>query len=252
MHLSRLTVAEMLPLSQTFLDMNHPGGQALSELPDVSKVLPKLREAHELLLSSQTHDELRAGLLHRECLALAAECDDLLQGIDCIFRGLALLAEDDESRARWARLHTLLIPGDRKGMSNDYAAEAENASLLFAILDGMPAIDKHLLKAQQVGKRNFFDVLLRFVTTGQELGEKDAERRAIPVAPSDASLQEARNTWAKLVGAMVASLQMSELLGELPAAVKQHVLIPLRAATERRPQRPTSPDPQTGNEGSSA
>ena len=34
-------------------------------------------------------------------------------------------------------------------------------------------------------------------------------------------------------GAMVAMFQMSELLNELPSGIKQHVLIPLRTATER-------------------
>ena len=61
-------------------------------------------------------------------------------------------------------------------------------------------------------------------------------------APTDSALQAAQHQWVRLVGAISAMLQMAELLGELPAGVKQHVLLPLRAATERKSVRRSGPD----------
>ncbi len=88
-----------------------------------------------------------------------------------------------------------------------------------------------------MGKRSVFELVQRWIAVGQELGQKELERQSVPVTPTHDSLQEARNQWAKTVGAIAAMLQMSELLGELPPGVKQHVMEPLRAATERRPPR---------------
>jgi hypothetical protein len=147
---------------------------------------------------------------------------------------MALLCEPAEVRARWERLHEVLLPGNAKFASSSHKTEASNAALLQQILEGLSAQDKGLLKAQFVGKRSVFELAQRWIAVGQELGQKEQERRSVPVSPTDDSLQEARNQWTKTVGAIAAMLQMSELLGELPPGVKEHVMGPLRAATERR------------------
>ncbi len=237
MHLSRLTISEMLALSQPYLDPEHPAHQALAQIPDVARLLPRLRDAHQVLKASQSADDLRASSLQKEVFALEAEHDDLAQGIHYTCQGIALLAEQDELRTRWERLYEVLLPGNRKFASSSHKTEAGNAALLQQILEGLPAQDKGLLKAQYIGKRSLFEIIERWIAVGQELGQKELERQSVPVTPTGDSVQESRNQWTRTVGAIATMLQMAELLGELSAGVKEHVLIPLRAATDRRSPR---------------
>lgn len=237
MHLSRLTIAEMLSLSQPYIDADHPASKSIYAMPEAASLLPRLREAHAILHASQSADDVRAGNLKKEVAELEAEHDDLAQGIHHIVQGMALLAETEELQARWERLHEVLLPGSGKFASTSHQTEAGNAALLQHILDGLSAQDKGLLRASFVGKRSLFEIVERWVAVGQELGQKELERQSVPVTPSDEALQEAKSQWLRTVGAITAMLQMAELLGELPVGVKQHVLEPLRAATDRRTPR---------------
>lgn len=246
MHLSRLSLSDMLLLSQTYLDPNDPAHQALAGVPEVASLLSRLREAHQVLLASQSQDEIRASSLQKDVYALDAEQEDLVQGIDCLCQAMRLLIEDDELRTRWERLHQLMLPGGRKMAKQSYQAAAGNAALLQQILDGLPAADRQLLKAMFVGGRSLLSIIERWITVGKELGEKEQERLSLPIAPTDDALHSAKNQWIRIVGAMVAMFQMSELLNELPSGIKQHVLVPLRTATERGAPRRASGEP-SGN-----
>ena len=235
MHLSRLATSEMVALSSPFFDINHPAGQALSGRTDLAKLLVRLQDVHQVLLASLSADDLRASSLQKEVTALDAEHDDLARGIDYTCQGLALLADSDELGERWARIHKLLLPSGAGGISNlSYQAEAENAALLEQIVSGLTPQDKGLLKSHFVGKRSLMELIERWITVGKEIGQKESERQSVPVTPTDTALQEARNQWARTLGALTSMLQMSELLGELPQELKEHVLTPVRAATERR------------------
>ena len=112
--------------------------------------------------------------------------------------------------------------------------------------------DKGLLKSHFIGKSSLFELIERWIAVGRTLGEKESERQSVPVTPTDEALQEARNQWAKTLGALTSMLQMSEILGELPPGVREHVLIPLRTATDRRPQRPPAAAAATAVEAASA
>ena len=243
MHLSRLTVGEMLPLSQSYLDPNHPAHQALAGMPEVASLMPRLSEVHQVLLASQSQDDLRASSLQQQVTALDAEHDELVHGLECLFQALTLLAAEDEVRRRWQRLHQLLLPEGRKITHLSYELEASNAALLEQILDGMPDADRQLLNGQMISGRSVMTIIENLTATGKQLGQKDEERRALPITPTDDALQSARNQWMRIVGAIVAMLQMAELLKELPNGVKQHVLGPLRVATERVNPRPAAPGP---------
>lgn len=241
MHLSRLMTSEMIALSQSFLDPAHAANQALAGMPELSTLLLKLSEAHQVLVASQSADDLRASSLQKEIGALAEEHDCLARGIDHLCQGLSLLSEEEQLCARWARLHQLLLPRSApRGASSSPQTEAENAALLQQILEGLPAPDKGLLKAHFIGKRSLFELIENYIALGVKLGEKELERQSVPVSPTDDALQGARSQWARTLGAMASMLHMSELLGELPPAVNEHVLAPLRAATERRPPRPVA------------
>lgn len=233
MHLSRLGQTEMLSLSQTFLDPNHPANQALAGVQELASLLSRLREAHQVLLAHQSQDEVRLSSLQKDLRELDAEHDDLIQGIDYLCQAMILLVEEQEVRKRWERLYQLLLPGGRKMAKLSYQAEADNAALLQQIVDGLPDGDRFFLKQQRVGGRSLFECIERLIATGKELGEKEQERLSLPIAPTDDALHMARNQWVRIVGAMVAMLQMSELLGELPEGIKKHVLSPLRLATEQ-------------------
>lgn len=255
MHLSRLSTAEMVALSQTFLDPDHPAGQALGGMSELTSLLARLRDTHQVLLSSQSADDLRADALQKEVTALAAEHDDLARGIDHTCQGLALLCDQEEVAQRWSRIHQLLLPSGAGKVSNlPTQATADNAALLHAILEGMAPQDKGLLKSHFIGKTSLFELIERWVAAGKTLGEKESERQSVPVTPTDASLQEARNQWAKTLGAMSSMLQMSEILGELPPGVREHVLLPLRTATDRRLPRQSvgaGADPESTNKSQS-
>jgi len=233
MHLSRLSTAEMLSLSQGFLLPEHPANQALVALPEMTSLLVRLREVHQILLASQSPDDVRANSLQQEILSLDAEHDELVRGIDHLCRGAAHTAEDAETRERWDRLRELLLPGGHDMAELDYAVQAGNAALLEPIFEGLPAADKKLLKGMVSGKRSLFEIVERWIGVGKELGQKEMERQSVPVTPTDAALRDARHQWARIVGAMVSMLHLSELLGELAPAIKQHVLGPLRAATDK-------------------
>jgi len=233
MHLSRLTTAEMIPLSRAYLDPADPAHQAIASVPELANLLPRLGEAHEILLASQSQDELHAGSVQSEVVALDAKHDDLVHGIDAVFRSLALLLEDDEERSHWARLHELLMPGGGKQAELSYQIEALNATLLRHILNGMPEGDRARLSTHSVGGRSLLAIIEQWIAVGEELGQKEQETQALPTTPVDAALQSAQHQWVRIVGAMVSMMQMASLLGELPDDVKQHVLGPLHAATER-------------------
>lgn len=246
MHLSRLTIGEMLSLSQPFLDPAHAAHQALAGTPEVASLMPRLREVHQVLLASVSADERRAGSLQKEAAALDAEHDDLVSGLDSLFQSARFLIEDEEERARWEQLHLLVLPEGRKMAHMSYQEEASHAALLEHILAELPDADRNILKGQFIGKRSVYAVIERWIAVGKELGQKDRERLSVPVAPTDSSLPAAQHQWARIVGAISAMLQMAEILGELPAAVKEHVLTPLRAATERKSARPVSPPASSG------
>ena len=247
MHLSRLSIGEMLSLSQTFLDPTHAAHQALAGTPEVASLMPRLRDVNQVLLASQSADEVRAGSLQKEVTTLDAEHDDLVSGLDCLFQSARHLIEDAEERARWEQLHELLLPEGRKMALMSYQVEADNAALLEHILAELPAADKDTLKGQFMGKRSAFEIIERWIVVGKELGKKERERLSVPVAPTDSALQAAQHQWVRLVGAISAMLQMAELLGELPVGVKQHVLLPLRAATDRKAPRRASADAAVGS-----
>lgn len=234
MQLSRLTVSEMLTISRPYLDPEHPAHQSLAKMPEAVSLLPRLREAHEVLLASQSADDVRAANIKQEVTALEAEHDDLAMGIHHIVHSMAVLSETDDARARWQRLHEVLLPGSGKFASTSHKTEAGNAALLQQILEGLSAIDTGLMKAQFVAKRSIFEIVERWIEVGRELGQKELERRAMPVATTDDTLQASKGQWVKTIGAISAMMKMAELLGELPSDVKQHVMTPLHAATERR------------------
>src|SRR5688572_16835298 len=107
MQLSRLSISEMLALSQPYIDPEHPAHQALAKMPEVAALLPRLREAHEVLLASQSADDLQANQLKKEVALLEAEHDELAHGIHLFLQSMTLLAEDDV-QPRWARLLEVL------------------------------------------------------------------------------------------------------------------------------------------------
>ena len=246
MHLSRLTVGEMLSLSQPFLDPTHPAHQALASRSEVTSLMPRLQEVHQTLLAGLSADDQRAGSLQKEVAALDAEHDDLVSGLDSLFQSARFLIEDEEERSRWEQLHQLVLPEGRKMASMSYQEEASHAALLEHILAELPEADQNILKGQRVGNRSIYAIIERWIAVGKELGQKERERLSVPVAPSDDSLREAQQQWARIVGAISAMLQMALILGELPAAVKQHVLAPLRAATDRKSSHPIRPPASAG------
>lgn len=251
MQLSRLNTGEMVALSQTYVDSEHPAHQGLASMPEVASLLPRLREAHVVLVASQSADDVRASALQKQIEALADEHEELSQGLDSLCQGMALLSEMEDLRLRWRRLHEVILPGGRKLASTSYQVAAENAALLEQILSGMPTPDKSLLKSQFIAKRSVFEIVNRFIAVGKELGEKSLECQSVPVTPSDGALLEARNQWTRTVGAIVAMCQMAQLLGELPAAVKEYVLSPLSASTDRRPPRAAPAATEPGSDSSS-
>ena len=142
MHLSRLTTAEMLPISETYLDSNHPAHQALASVTVVAGLLPRLKEAHDVLLASQSQDELRLGTLQKEVGCLSAEHDDLVFGLEGLFRSLALLSEDTELRGRWERLSDLLLPRGRNSAHVSYDTKASNAGTIGTIASAKGKLEK--------------------------------------------------------------------------------------------------------------
>ena len=207
MHLSRLSIGEMLSLSQTFLDPTHAAHQALAGTPEVASLMPRLRDVNQVLLASQSADEVRAGSLQKEVTTLDAEHDDLVSGLDCLFQSARHLIEDAEERARWEQLHELLLPEGRKMALMSYQVEADNAALLEHILAELPAADKDTLKGQFMGKRSAFEIIERWIVVGKELGKKERERLSVPVAPTDSALQAAQHRQRRQPRGGVALLQ---------------------------------------------
>lgn len=256
MLLSRLTVAKMIRLSHTYLEPNHPAHRALATMPEVASLLPRLREAHQILVDSQSEDDRRADALQKEVAALAAEYDSLLFGIDCACHSLVLLTEDVEARAHWERLYGLLLPAKDKLADSHHKAIAGQAQRVQQLLGELPGPDRLRLREQAFGGRSLYDIILHWCTISKELDHKAQELKSLPVIPNSEKLQEARNQWALIVGTIVVSLQMAELLRELSPDLEEHVLGPLRAATESRAPRRAWPiestDPHSKSQPASA
>lgn len=251
MRLSRLTAAEMLSLSTPWITPGTPAHTALAAQPELPSLLKRLRSVHDQLLGRQAVVDPRGGQLTKQLQALDEEHDTLARGLDSALLALALLSTDDDSREQWERLRQTLFPAGLGIINQTYAAEAGNAMLLEKRIDGLPAADKKLLKAQSLGGRSLADLIGQFIAAGLEIGKKETERQSLePRGASPGELHAARLDWVRTVTAILALI---DLHGDAPPSedLQTCFVAPLRAAdlraARRRAGKPEAPEPNAPN-----
>jgi len=239
MRLNQLTAAEMLAISQPWLDPAHAAHKALVKVSEISPLLNRLTGAHQLLLAQRPQDGSRAAALQRELAVLDAEHDELARGIHSLCEGLAILSEGEDERSNWERLRMLLLPVGLGIVNQSYTAEAGNAILLEQRLEDLSPADKKLLKGQLIGHRSLYDLVLRWIAVGLAIGNKEQERQSLAPGPTQAEAHSARTQWQRVVSALVALLELASPSPE----VEQYILGPLRAASDRAARRKTGTKP---------
>jgi len=248
MRLNRMTVPEMIGITQTWLLPGDPALAILKKQAEVAALLPHVQAAHEALLQRQQPDSAREAQLGRELEALDARHDDLVRGLDCLCQALALLSDDDELRKTWERIHHLLLPTGLGVVNLSYGAEAGNAILLQQRLSGLTPAETKLLKSQQVGGQSVQAIVQSLLAVAAELGERDRDRESLRQSTqfaTPAEIMSSRMAWVRAVSAVLAIAELNGLAED--AGFKQHILAPLKAAADRASRRgkpgPAEPAP---------
>jgi len=253
MRLNRMTVAEMISITQTWLLPGTPAMELLKRQPEIAVLLSHVQTAHEALLKRQPQPQssAREAQLGRDLERLDALHDDLVRGLDHLCQALALLSEDDDTKLTWQRIHKVLLPMGLGLVNLSYGAEAGNAMLLQQRLAGLSAADTKLLKTQQVGGQSVLSIVQNFLNIAAQLGELDRDRESLRQSTQFATPAEilaSRMAWVRAVSAVLAIADLNGLSED--AGFKQHVLSPLRAASDRANRRgktgPSEPSPEPG------
>ncbi len=268
MALKRLLTEEMIQVSTTWKDPKSKARKAILATPELAPLVPRVDGAHDALAAAgqPSTDDPRLGEISAEEGKIDIRHDDIIRGSHLFLTGASLLLGEDNGGAELIILRDTLIPDGLQSTQKSYRAEAGQAAQLDKRLTPDVRSD---LEAISVGPKSAKAALMQFidewVTLGGELGTLEDEKGRLQATPVDpgtgagAALLKARNTWVRVVNAMVANAELAEIDPEVDALV----FGPLRAAESAADRRgrptkgkggapggdPTGGDPTKGGQG---
>jgi hypothetical protein len=237
-----LSSETMIHLTEALLDPTPKGARTiLAGLPIVSVLIPKIEEAHAILLSRQVASppgEVTAKItaIQVKQTALDARHDRKMRGSIKLLEALADLADEPDDARRYLELRDVLCPDGLKGIIKSYVDEAGAATLLQGRLDDP--------KKKQLGKiaipgGKLLDVVNDWMASAEELGALESDKTALTKlaeAPEGRRPQDAidaRNRWIRVVAALETALAISGADEATVAAI----LAPLQEAEAKAARR---------------
>lgn len=235
MAFKRLSVDEMVKLSQPWVTPGDEANVAIQKIPLLAALFPHIQVAHVGVYSVNTRAEnQKAWRLCELACDLDARHDELVRGIH---GSLTMLAQTTELSEEYLRLRDLLLPEGLAHTNKTYREESVHAAIVAARLD--PAT-RACLRAINFNGQNLDDLVADWVATAKKLGAVEEDRTHL--SPSSAALAAeinmARLRWIRTVNTLVASSLLVTLDAHTDKVIFGDLRQAERTANTRSGQRP--------------
>jgi hypothetical protein len=204
MALKRLRTEEMVTITSTLVDPEHPDHQAMVAVPALAPLVPEIAGSHHGLYATYFTgpNAVRLKEIQSQQKELDVDHDDFVRGLWAYCWAMIYLARTDAERQVFHRLLALLLPDGLAVVRKSYREEAGQAALVQSQLgDG----DRATLASMVLPDgRTLLDVVNQWLSLGTQLGALDRER-AGDVAdgtPTPAEALAARNRWIRTMQAV--------------------------------------------------
>jgi hypothetical protein len=251
MALRNLTTAEMLTISDPWVDEEREERTLLSSAPETDVLLPHLERSHRSLLEKQPPGDSALEALNKKIVELDTRHDDLVRGVYWALTAFASLSGDAKQREELLELRDTLIPMGLSLVGSGYRDES-GASILME--QRLTSEIKAALEKIKLPTGTLMDSVDELIEVGRELGhveDRRAELRNTIDGPTGAEILAARNEWIRMTHALVASLELTsidkaaiaKLLAPLEEAVKiADRRVAVRSGKEVSPEETTTPE----------
>ncbi len=199
MSLRKLTTAEMVSLTASWVESGHADRRALESVPALAGFLPEIERAQSAVLATQS-DAVDARLV-----AIREAQKELDRRHDALARAIwhAVNAQIHHAEvsapaevAVWQNLRDTLFPDRLRVVQYSYRQEAGHARLLASRLT---AADRSRLERIPLGSDSLLGVIQRWVDVAAELGEFENQRTDRRGNQTRASIARARGVWTQVV-----------------------------------------------------
>ena len=204
MALKRLRTEEMVTITSTMVDPEHPDHQALAAVPGLAPLLPEISGSHNGLYATYFHGP---GAVRRKEIqdlqkALDVDYDDFVRGLWAYLWAMIYFARTDAERKVVHRLLALLLPDGLSVVKKSYREEAGQVDLVQRNLGDE---DRAALATMVLPDgRTLLDVVNQWLSLGTQLGTLDRERAGdiADGTPAPADALAARYRWIRSLEAV--------------------------------------------------
>jgi hypothetical protein len=241
MALKRLRTEEMVAISKSWVDPEHPDRLALGAVPALATLLPELDAA-----CAGLHATYRAGpgTARRQQLQdrqreLDLEHDDVLRGIWFYLQSQVLITREPAARSELERLRERLLPEGLLAVNKSYREQAGQAALAAQQLTERDR--ERLAQMPMHDGRTLLDLVERWLALGAEIGALDRARAGDlrDNVPRPAEALAARNRWIRTVNTM---REVAALVAAQAPAI-QAILARVEVAEREAERRAAGRDP---------
>jgi len=236
MALKRLTHAEMISLTESWVREDTPERLLIESIPDTQVLLPRIEQSHGAILAAQPAiDAARLSELQQEAGEADVDHDDLVRGLIGTLTSFVYLTKDPARRAALIKLRDSLFPLGLSLTQKSYREEGGQGALLKARLT--PEM-RSLLESLRGPDGTLLEALEQYLQKANRLREIE-DLRAGPSdgdGPTPSDMVAARNRWIRAIHAVMANLDLAEVDEETQA----RLLGPVRAAERAADQRVSS------------
>jgi hypothetical protein len=235
MALKRLTHAEMISLTESWVREGTPERQLIESIPDIQPLLSHVRLAHRAILAAQpAMDMAQLSKLQQDAAENDVDHDDLVRGMIGSLSGFVYLTKDPDRRAALIKLRDTLFPLGLPLIQKSYREEGGQGAMLKARLTPE-------MKASLKSLRGPDGTLLQALEQYFEKANRLREIEDLKAGAADASgrtpadMVMARNKWIRAINAVIATLELAEVDEETQAKLLGPIRAAERAADLRAP-----------------
>jgi hypothetical protein len=204
MALKRLRTEEMVTITSTMVNPEHPDHQAMVAVPALAPLVPEIIGSHHGLYATYFHGPGAVRLKEIQDMqkALDVDHDDFARGLWAYLWAMIYFARTEAERQLFHRLLALLLPDGLAVVKKSYREEAGQVDLVQRQLGDE---DRATLASLVLPDgRTLLEVVNQWLSLGTQLGALDRER-AGDVAdgrPTAADALAARNRWIRTLQAV--------------------------------------------------